>query len=59
MSTSRLDRAGLVERVAERTGLSARTSDKVVEAILDLYRVHIYLAIVSTALSKSCSLGVM
>lgn len=35
MSTSRLDRAGLVERVAERTGLSARTSDKVVEAVLE------------------------
>lgn len=35
MTTSRLDRAGLVERVAARTGLSARTSDKAVEAVLE------------------------
>ena len=35
MTTSRLDRAGLVERVATRTGLSARTSDKAVEAVLE------------------------
>jgi nucleoid DNA-binding protein len=35
MITSRLDRAGLVERVAERTKLSARTSDKAVEAVLE------------------------
>ena len=35
MTTSRLDRAGLVERVAARTSLSARTSDKAVEAVLE------------------------
>jgi DNA-binding protein HU-beta len=35
MIKSRLDRAGLVERVAERTGLSARTSDKAVDAVLE------------------------
>ena len=35
MVKSRLDRAGLVERVAARTGLSARTSDKAVDAVLE------------------------
>ncbi len=35
MTTSRLDRAGLAERVAVRTGLSARTSEKAVEAVLE------------------------
>ena len=35
MTTSRLDRAGLVERVAARTGLSARTSEKAVDAVLE------------------------
>lgn len=35
MIKSRFDRAGLVERVAERTGLSARTSEKVVDAMLE------------------------
>ena len=35
MITSRLDRAGLVEHVAKRTGLSVRTSDKAVEAVLE------------------------
>jgi nucleoid DNA-binding protein len=35
MIKSRLDRAGLIEGVAKRTGLSARTSDKVVEAVLE------------------------
>ena len=35
MIKSRLDRASLVERVAERTGLSARTSEKAVDAILE------------------------
>jgi DNA-binding protein HU-beta len=35
MIKSRLDRAGLVARVAERTGLSERTSDKVVDAVLE------------------------
>ena len=35
MIKSRLDRAGLVERVAERTGLSARTSEKAVDAVLE------------------------
>lgn len=35
MTKARLDRAGLVERVAARTGLSARTSDKAVDAVLE------------------------
>ena len=35
MTTSRLDRADLVERVAVRTGLSARTSEKAVDAVLE------------------------
>ena len=35
MSTSRLDRAGLIEGVAKRTGLSVRTSEKTVDAILE------------------------
>jgi DNA-binding protein HU-beta len=35
MVKSRLDRARLVERVAARTGLSARTSDKAVEVVLE------------------------
>ena len=35
MIKPRLDRAGLAERVAVRTGLSARTSEKAVEAILE------------------------
>jgi len=39
MTTSRLDRAGLVARVAERTGLSQRTSDKAVDAVLaEIYK---------------------
>ena len=35
MIKSRLDRTSLVKRVAERTGLSARTSEKAVDAILE------------------------
>jgi DNA-binding protein HU-beta len=35
MIKPRLDRAGLVERVAARAGLSTRTSDRAVEAVLE------------------------
>jgi DNA-binding protein HU-beta len=35
MIKTRLDRAGLVEGVAVRTGLSARTSEKAVDAVLE------------------------
>jgi hypothetical protein len=35
MIKSRLDRAGLIEGVAKRTGLSVRTSEKTVDAILE------------------------
>jgi DNA-binding protein HU-beta len=35
MVKSRLDRSGLVEHVAARTGLSARTSEKAVDAVLE------------------------
>ena len=35
MTTSRLDRADLAKRVAVRTGLSARTSEKAVDAVLE------------------------
>jgi DNA-binding protein HU-beta len=35
MSASRLDRAGLAECVAARTGLSVRTSEKAVDAVLE------------------------
>jgi len=35
MIKSRLDRAGLVEHVVERTGLSVRTSEKAVDAVLE------------------------
>jgi len=35
MIKPRIDRTGLAERVAARIGLSARTSDKAVEAVLE------------------------
>ena len=35
MIKSRLDRTGLVERVAARTGVSAHTSEKALEAVLE------------------------